>query len=398
MYNTKFITADGKDLYPGYLGREQRVLIRSRYSGKKEYMWCACRPDAGLYYKISEDLKIYPEHNGYTHDKYCCRYKDLTGGRQQKPPYIVGEDGDVMVSVSFDPQRFSRSTSNLEKIQKYTMISHEGAAVPDEIPTDRDNSEKTANEPQLGLDRLIRCINVDCFTEKVLNNKTIENRLNFSTYVYHRTKRIRLSRNKRAIGDLNLEKDGVRFIYTSFAGIHQNKDQNFSRCYMQTLGIDGKIFKNFTFPEIAERAMMKFRKQYGTEPDANTFLSGFQYIKNNAASGKNKSNSNVYRVLGRVHLFQVSDAGIYCRSMTELNTFNALHRITSSNNAIKFWIPPEDESVGAIIEIDGCRKKILLLFRSGNSNALSYNPDLYVPFVVDNSVTVTEKILYTLVR
>jgi hypothetical protein len=35
VYNTKFITVDGKDLYPGYLGREQRVLIRNRYSGKR---------------------------------------------------------------------------------------------------------------------------------------------------------------------------------------------------------------------------------------------------------------------------------------------------------------------------------------------------------------------------
>ena len=86
MYNTKFITVDGKDLYPGYLGREQRALIREQYRGKKEYMWCACRPDAGLYYKFSEDLKIYPEHNGYTHDRYCCRFKNQTGSEQQKPP------------------------------------------------------------------------------------------------------------------------------------------------------------------------------------------------------------------------------------------------------------------------------------------------------------------------
>ncbi|MDE7268676.1 MAG: hypothetical protein K2N89_14550 [Lachnospiraceae bacterium] len=35
MYNTKFITVDGKDLYPGYLGREQRALIRDQYRGKK---------------------------------------------------------------------------------------------------------------------------------------------------------------------------------------------------------------------------------------------------------------------------------------------------------------------------------------------------------------------------
>lgn len=108
----------------------------------------------------------------------------------------MDEDGDVTVSVSFDPQRFSRNADNPEKIQKYTMVPRGGDTVPDEILTDRDNSGKTAKESQLGLDRLIRCINVDCFTEKVFNSKTIENRQSFSTYVYHRTKKVRLSRNE----------------------------------------------------------------------------------------------------------------------------------------------------------------------------------------------------------
>lgn len=392
MYNTKFITVDGKDLYPGYLDREQRALIREQYRGKKEYMWCACRPDAGLYYKFSEDLKIYPEHNGYTHDRYCCRFKNLTGSEQQKPPYYIGEDGDVTVFTSFDPRRFSRNIDNPEKEQQYTVAPDEESAESEDILIDKDDPGKTAKEPQLGLDGLVRGINVDCFTEKVLNNKAIENRQNFSAFVYHRTKKVKLSRNKKTIGDLTLENDGVRFMYVPFAGIFRNNDQNYSRVYIRTMGADGKIFNNFTFPEIAEKAVTKFKKHYGIEPDSNTVLAGFQYIK------KNKSNNNIYRVLGRIHLFQVSDVGVYCRSITELNTFNALHRITKSNKAIKFWIPPEDESVGAIIEIEGYRKKILLLFRSKSSEKLSYNPDLYVPFVVDSSRPIIEKHLYTLVQ
>ncbi len=398
MYNTKFITENGKDIYPGYLSREQRALIREQYMGKKGYMRCACRPDAGLYYKVSGDLKIYPEHNGYTHDRYCCRYKNLTGSEQQKPPYYVGEDGEVTVFTSVDPRRFSRKTDSLEKSQQYTITLDEECAESEDVLIGKDDPQKTVKELQLGLDGLVRGINVDCFTEKVLNGKTIENRQNFSTYVYYRTKKVKLSRNKKAIGDLTLEKDGVRFMYVPFAGICQSRNQDFSKFYMQTISADGKMFKNFTFPEIAENAVKKFRKQYGTDPDSNTFLAGFQYIRNCTVPWKNKSNNNTYRVLGRMHLFQVSDIGVYCRSITELNTFNALHRITKMNNAIKFWIPPEDESVGAIIEIDGHRKKILLLFRSKSSEKLSYNPDLYVPCVVDSSVPITEKNLYALVR
>lgn len=142
MYNTKFITVNGKDLYPGYLDREQRALIRNRYMGRKEYMWCACRPDAGLYYKISEDLKIYPEHNGYTHDRYCCRYKNLTGGEQQKPPYYVGEDGDVTVFTSFDPRRFSRKTDSLEKNQQYTIAPDEESEESEDVLIDKDDPKK----------------------------------------------------------------------------------------------------------------------------------------------------------------------------------------------------------------------------------------------------------------
>ncbi|MDE6913706.1 MAG: hypothetical protein K2P35_08435 [Lachnospiraceae bacterium] len=392
MYNTKFTMDSGKDLYPGYLNREQRTLLRDKYKGKKEYMWCGCRPDARLYYKISEDLRIYPEHNGYTHDRYCCRYKDLAGSEQKKPPYYVGEDGEVTVFTSFDPKRFSRNVDNSENNQQYVVAPDEELEESDEILIDKDNQEKPAKELQLGLDGLIRGINVDCFTEKVLNDKMVGNRQNFSAYVYHRTKKVKLSRNKKTIGELTLEKDGVRFMYVPFAGIYQSKDQNFSRTYMQTIGADKKVFKNFTFPEIAEKAVTKFRKQYGIEPDANTVLAGFQYIK------KNKSNNNTYRVLGRIHLFQVSDVGVYCRSITELNVFNALHRITKKNSVVKFWIPPEDVSVGAIIEIDGYHKKILLLFRSKSSEKISYNPDLYVPLVVDSSTIITEQRLYQLMQ
>lgn len=35
MYNTKFITDNGKDVYPGYLDREQRALIRNQYMEKR---------------------------------------------------------------------------------------------------------------------------------------------------------------------------------------------------------------------------------------------------------------------------------------------------------------------------------------------------------------------------
>lgn len=99
-----------------------------------------------------------------------------------------------------------------------------------------------------------------------------------------------------------------------------------------------------------EKALKKFDKQYGIEPNEHTVMAGFQYLK------KNKANS-AYKVMGRVHLFQVSDIGLYCRTMTECNVFNELHRIVKEDDNIRFWIPPEDENVGAIIGIKGKEKK-----------------------------------------
>lgn len=67
MYNTKFILKNGQFLYPGYFSKENRAKLRERYKNEREYMKCGCRPEAELFYRISEDGKIYPEHNNYEH-------------------------------------------------------------------------------------------------------------------------------------------------------------------------------------------------------------------------------------------------------------------------------------------------------------------------------------------
>ena len=76
------------------------------------------------------------------HDKYCCRYKNLTDGEQQKPPYYVGEDGDVTVFTSFDPRRFSRKTDSLEKNQQYTIAPDEESAESEDVLIDKADPKK----------------------------------------------------------------------------------------------------------------------------------------------------------------------------------------------------------------------------------------------------------------
>ena len=145
MINTKFIlTNTNDDIYPGYLDKEKRAHLKNMFKGKKEYLKCACRPNAGLYYKISEDLKIYPEHNGYQHDTFCCRYKDPKGdGTERKTAYCIDENGDVIVFTSFDPKRFSRNADKTEKESNYTIAPDEEEQEQDNILIDNDTEEIT---------------------------------------------------------------------------------------------------------------------------------------------------------------------------------------------------------------------------------------------------------------
>lgn len=392
MYNTKFILEDGKELYPGYLDREQRKLIKEKYKEEREYMHCGCKTTNKLFYRISEDLKIYPEHKNYIHDVYCCRYKDELGNSSRQTAYVINDDdGEVTVYTSFDPKIFS----NDEEVEKEydNVVPEDSEEMLEEIIVGQDEDlleKKERKEPKLSLDGLIRSINVDSFTEKVLNNRPIETIEKFSTYVYYRMKKVRLSRTKKSMGDLSLEKDGVRFVYLPYEGAVENTDKGYTRCYLQTKAEGGKIFNNFIFPETMEKALKKFDKQYGIEPNEHTVMAGFQYLK------KNKANS-AYKVMGRVHLFQVSDIGLYCRTMTECNVFNELHRIVKEDDNIRFWIPPEDENVGAIIGIKGKEKKILLIFKGKKSERVSYDPEIYVPLVVDNATVISKEMLYDIV-
>lgn len=232
---------------------------------------------------------------------------------------------------------------------------------------------------------MIRSANVDCFTEKVVTNKKIESRNKFSGYVYHRMAKVRISKNKTPIGALTLEKNGCRFIYYPFRGIREVTKNGSIACYIETEGMDGKIYTNFVSPTVLQKAAKKFVKTYGIEPDENTMVAGFQYLI--------KKKGKVYRTLGRIVFFQASKKGVFCRTMTELRAINELHSICENNQNIRFWIPPEDEKVGAIVEIKGIAKKILILFRSGFDEYISYNKSQYVPLAVGRRTELNENVL-----
>lgn len=391
MINNKFILEDMTEVFPGYLDKEQRTRLKERFKDKRGYMRCGCKPTEELFYRISEDLKIYPEHNNYVHDMFCSRYVNEEGKKVRQTAYVINEeDGTVKTYLSFNIKEFDLDES-VAREQK-NEVPEENEDIEEIVveQSDEVKPEKRKKEPKMGLSGLIRSINIDTFSEKVLTNKKVSSLETFNKMVFHRMKKIEPNHYKKPIGELSLEKDGVRFIYLPFAGYTLEEKNGFKKCYIETRGADGKVYKNFTYPELMEAALDQYYESYGQEPGANTMIGGFQYLK--------KGRSGSYRVIGRIHLFEVSQKGMYCRSLLEQNTFNVLHDVVDSSEDIKFWIPPEDPSVGGFIEMKGYAKQIMLIFKSDKTQHISYEPTRYVPFVMSDDVIITETLLRSILE
>lgn len=397
MYNTKFILNNGKFIYPGYLDKEQRELLKKKYENEREYMRCGCKPQGDLFYRFSEDCRIYPEHNNYAHEKSCCRYKDSSGNRIRQTGYAINEDdGEVTAYLSFNPKTFSVSEASGLKDANNDVPEQEEDSYNEEIFIEKDDTEQPAQserEPNLSLEELIRSINVDSFTEKVINNQDICSKVHFSKFVYNRMKRVHIPKMKRSLGELSLEKDGVRFFYLPLADILVDKNSGYKKCYIKTVSPEGKIFSNFIFEKTLDTALKKFQKQYDMMPNQETMVAGFQYLKKVSNNGKKSS----YRVFGRIHLFLTSEIGIYCKNVKEKNVFDKLTQIRNEHPDFKFWIPPEDNNIGCIINIKGKDKKILLLFKRKKTVPFVYDSSIYVPYVVDNYLSITYEQLYNLI-
>ena len=156
------------------------------------------------------------------------------------------------------------------------------------------------------------------------------------------------------------------------------------KCYVKSLGPDGKVHNNFILPDTLTKAAKEFGKKYGIEPNEDTIIAGFQYYKTSGSK-------SLYRVLGRIHFFQISNLGIYCRSLIEKDAYDSIANIVNENENFKFWIPPEDESVGGIIEIKGKKKKILVLFRTKKAERVEINTSIYEPMIVGKNEPITKE-------
>ena len=232
------------------------------------------------------------------------------------------------------------------------------------------------------MPELIRSLNVDTFTDAVMHNIKPKSRDSFSKSVYKRMRHVRIAKMKKPIGELSLETDGVRFVYLKYADTYEQTEKGYTKCYIDTLDSDGKTYRNLVHPDALRKAVKAFVKAYGIEPDGNTMIAGFQYVK------KGRS-GYTYRIIGRLHIFQVSGNGIYSRTLAEQGIYNALEDIASKNKDIWYMIPPEDPNVAAIVYVEGQPKSLVLAVRSKADQVISYDTEQYVLGVADNPDLVT---------
>lgn len=386
MYNTKFIMSDGSIIYPAYLDEKDKEQLKKQQGDRREYLRCGCRPGENLYYRLSENLRFYPEHNNYEHDRYCCRYRG-DAQEQRITAYMYDDSSDeIMAFCSFNPKSFNDSEERdndkapQDSQQTDDVMSDDEAVIEKGKPEKGDVKEK--KDAKLGLSELIRSLNVDAFSDTVMHGVRIADKNSFSKSVYRRMGRVRIARMKKPIGELTLENDGVRFVYLNYAETYEQSENGFSKCYIDTVGYDGKRFKNLVSPDALRKAVKTFVKAYGIEPNENTMAAGFQYLR--------KSRSGyTYRIIGRLHIFQVSSCGVYSRNLCEVNIYNRLEKITKENRDIWYMIPPEEPGITAIIYREGAAKSLILAIRSKHDEVMSYNQDEYVLSVVDNPEKIT---------
>lgn len=391
MYNSKFILKNGMEVYPGYLTKEKRTELLSTYGEQRQFMRCGCKPSDSLFYRISEDLKIYPEHKNYIHDVNCSRYKIENGKSDSNTAYhISDEDGAVSTVLSFNPKLFNPAELT-EKEESFKDIEQTEELSENEAIVEKDllPEKVQKSDPKLSLEDLLRCINLDTYSEHTINKGSIPTIQQFSKLVYFRSKRIFFPKSKRALGELTLENDGVRFVYFPILRCEMKDVNGTVKSYIfQKSNKEGEEYRYLVFPNTLEKAIKKYIKTYGSEPGTETMLGGFQYIKQTRSGVK-------YRVLGRIHFFRSSSIGLYCRSLSEENTFNVIHQI--NDERVSLLIPPEDPSIGGIITIKDKKKKILILFRTGVDERIEFDANEYVPMILGSDSEITEEDIYKLI-
>lgn len=337
---TRMLLSDGNVLYPNYLGKEERSALKERL-GNGLRLRCSCRDDMELLYGVSSDGRIIPLHQHYEHRDWCSRGK---GGASA--PIFYDEEGNSVVRLKFDALTFSLPTG---KKLDGKGGSH-GIDKMDEVCKQGDAKAEKQEKGKIlsyGLPDLVRSINRETYARRVSNGK--QGMLSADYYwnaVLGHLGNVFVSGIEKPLKQLSIEKDSVCFFYNKVEEVHRN-DTN-----MRLLRSNGTRLRRYVPERVLDAAMNRFQSMYGAEAEkfagSSLYASGFFYRK----IGRN---GNAYVCAGRIHLFLVSDNGIYASNMLELDTLNALFPYAKRHGGVVLF--PDSDQGGYFCSLRIVRQK-----------------------------------------
>lgn len=355
MLNMKMVLYDGREIYPVYLSEEERKKLKEHIGSNRECMWCACKEDEKLFYRLSEDLRFYPEHQGYEHSRNCTRF-DLNNYRKRTGYILNEEKGTATAFLKFNPLTFTipRQTEKEDNLEG--SEPNKKSNTPEEPVNESEvtKEKKAEKDPFLSLPGFVRHINLDTYNERVITGGKILSHEYFTSTLFSRMKHVYIYGLRKPLRSLTLKDDNVQFFYAPYKGSFSKEYGNRTSCYIKLANYEKKEFNHFIYERTLKKAEEEFVKMYGVEPDSyNVMAAGFQY--NMMSRGK----QSTYRVIGRLHLFLISDHGLYCRSLPEQQAYNIILNYIrlKGKGRISFIISNEEDNVAGVFEIKGSHTK-----------------------------------------
>lgn len=340
VLNTHMVCRDGTVIYPEYMEDAERLSLRQKIGDDKEFIYCGCRSTHRIYYRISSDLRFIPCRNGLAHAPDCFRYDE----NAVRLSSYIHRNGKSVAYLSFKPDNFSVkikkvaddfTPENSSEDSEETVSAESPKAVKDDTKA---QSEKK-KEPTASLAKLVQMLNYDAYMTRLGAGKSVLSADYFTNVVIGHFANVIISPMNITIKELNAQKGGFSFFYGRLVD-YTEKDISFD----VTISMFGRDRKYFVFNGIWEGAMKKFSAAYGNMPvpsEGNVMISGFIYRRRSRMG-------NEYFTPGRIHLFKVSQNGIYAASDALAGTFNRIFTTLRNRrlfSALKVFLPSDEPNV-----------------------------------------------------
>lgn len=338
---TRFLLTNGRSIYPAYLNAGAKMALKRQLEETDLKMYCACSAkEEPLYYSVGSDLRIFPLHKFYKHKTWCSRYD--SGNNTRSSATVYDDEGNVTVYTSFQPKSFTMTAmgeeeelTELQLIRK-ALKEEEKKKEKERLKELGLEAEKTEPLPTFNLMKLVRLINHDTYMDRIAAGKYPFLSLDyFNSAVNAHLKHVKVYGLPKTLKELTLSEDKVQFFYAPLVNIGQAK--------IVYQGYKGEVSR-FAPDSVIAKAEVAFEKAYDVSVydylHGNTVMvAGFMYEKMNR-------NNQMYRCIGRMAFFPVTENGMYCDSLLEIDIVNAIMRVCKKTGRLFIYA---EEDKGSLV-------------------------------------------------